>query len=196
MALLSNKNPHGVVQVRVNRSTKNDEGFWHKHSEYYDMERVISNIVTCEGLTFQGFEVKPEKVQDMSAELRLTDELYEQFFEYFNSDDMELKQGGAILFTLSLSSPGALGKLTVDGEEQTSWTFYPSEILNVEAAPRQPTLKVADQIELDNILAQAGEQARRKRERAVATLRANAVAQQNAASLGIEEAVKETAPVA
>ena len=192
MGLLTNKTPHGVVQVRVNRSPKNEDGFWHKHSSYYNMERVISNIVTSEGLKYQGFDVKPEKVQDMTAELRLSDDLFEQFFEHFNSDDLELKQGGALLFTIALASAGELGKLTIEGEEQTSWTFYPAEILDVTAAPRQPGVKVTDQSELDNLLASAGEQARRKREKAVAMIRANAVAQQSAVTMGMEEISKPT----
>ena len=192
MGLLNNKTPHGVVQVRVNRNAKNEDGFWHKRSAYYDMERIISNIVMSEGLTYQGFDVKPEKVQDMTAELRVGDDLFEQVFEHFNSDELELKQASALLITVSLASAGELGKLTIDGEEQTSWTFYPSEILDVVAAPKQPSVKVADQSELDNLLASAGEQARRKREKAVAAIRANAMAQQSAVTMGMEEVSQPT----
>lgn len=194
MGLLNNKNPHGVVQVRVNRTPKSEDGFWHKHSDYYDMERIISNIVTCEGLKFQGFDVKPEKVKDMAAELRLQDDLFEQVYDYFQSEELEFKQAGGLIFTVSLASPGELGKLTIQDEEVTSWTFYPDEILDVAPAPRQPNVTVADQNELDNLLAAEGEKARRKREKAIAIIRAASMAQMNAASLGMETEQKPAEP--
>lgn len=184
MGKLTKQNPHGIVQVRINRNSGED-GFWHKHSDYYDLERVISNVVSCEGLMFQGFEVKPEKVMDMAAELRLSDDLFEQLYDYFNSEELEFKQAGGLLVTVSLSVPGELGKLTIKEEEQTSWTFYPDEILDVVAAPKQPTVKVTSQDELDSLLSEEGEKARRKREKAIAAIRAASMAQMNAASLGL-----------
>ncbi len=203
MGILTNKNPHGVVQVRVNRTPKSDDGFWHKHSDYYDMERIISNIVTSEGLKFQGFDVKPEKVKDMTAEIRLQDDLFEQLYDYFQSDELEFKQASGLIFTFNLASPGELGKLTIQDEEVTSWTFYPDEILDVQPAARMPSVTVAGQSELDDLLAAEGEKARRKREKAVAAIRASSMAQMNAATLGLvtepattEETKKKTeAPV-
>ena len=194
MGILTNKNPHGVVQVRVNRTSKSDDGFWHKHSDYYGMERIISNIVTSEGLTFQGFAVKPEKVKDMTAEIRLQDDLFEQLYDYFQSDELEFKQASGLIFTFNLASTGELGKLTIQDEEVTSWTFYPDEILDVQPAARQPNVTVAGQNELDDLLAAEGEKARRKREKAVAAIRASSMAQMNAATLGLvtEPATTET----
>lgn len=170
MGLFSQEIKSGV-KVRINRTTTTPEGIWHKRSEYDQKERLISSIVEVENLKYKGFDVKTEKVIDMTAEVRLSDELFEEVLEHFASDEYTGARG--LIFTFILSADPILQELTVRGENKKSWKMYVAEIIDVEAAISDGGgVAVASQNELDDILSGASQKARADRSAASAELRA------------------------
>lgn len=193
MGLFSQEIKSGV-KVRINRTTSSPEGIWHKRSEYDQKERLISSLVEVENLKYKGFDVKTEKVVDMTAEIRVSDELFEEILEHFASDEYTGTRG--LIITFVLSADPILQELSIRGESKKSWKFYASDIVDVEAAVSEgASIPVASQDELDDILSGASNKARADRATASAQLRANRSQQlslmNNTAAAGVTDVKTE-----
>lgn len=181
-----------IAQVQINffssveRQEETGCRFWRRSTPYADGSiGLVGTLVDGINLNMQ-FE---DGVADMAADLvglRVNLRLTRDCFELVNSAAWDVV-GAGIMLEVELECDVKYGKITVNGEEQMSYTLYVFEVCDVEAFRVQKVGTVGRKEEI--LAAMRADKAKAQADRE--TARANRSGTRRAARAGAEETVKE-----